>query len=353
MRKILLSLLFFAMCITILAAPASAQGPVVRAVFFYSPTCPHCHVVIKETLLPMQKQYGDQLEIVAINVDLLEGKLLYDAYIKQYNPPSQGWPALIVENTVMVGDVDIPAQFPLLVEAGLASGGIDWPDFPELLAAVADNEWQTNPSGSALLVVSKALAAEGQDTFLARVTAFFMLASVGFAVVKVFIGEHAMFDLDREKKSQLEGWIVPALIVLGTGIAAYLAYTHYTSAEVVCGPFGGCELVQSSEYAMFLGIPVAALGLAGYLGSAALWVMNRSSEARTANTALLLFFAAALAGTIFSIYLTYLEIAVIKAECIWCLASALVFSLLLAVISSQIPVIASSRRLRSRRASRR
>ena len=57
---------------------------------------------------------------------------------------------------------------------------------------------------------------------------------------------------------------VAALALLGTGIAAYLTYAKYADATIACAT-GGCETVQSSEYAEVLGLPVPVLGLLGYL----------------------------------------------------------------------------------------
>ena len=107
-----------------------------------------------------------------------------------------------------------------------------------------------------------------------------------------------------------------ALAVLGALISAYLTWTHFAGLTPVCTGSGeGCETVQSSRYASVLGIPVALLGLIAYGGlifSTALW----------RETGIYLGFLISLVGTLFSAYLTYLEIFVIGALCQWCLASA-------------------------------
>ncbi|MDA0183106.1 vitamin K epoxide reductase family protein [Solirubrobacter phytolaccae] len=91
---------------------------------------------------------------------------------------------------------------------------------------------------------------------------------------------------------------------------------HYAGLEPFCvGGGGGCERVQSSEYAELFGVPVAVLGLGGYLallGSLALPdELSRTSAAFVA-----------LVGAAFSLYLTYVEIAEIQAICQWCVVSA-------------------------------
>jgi uncharacterized membrane protein len=118
------------------------------------------------------------------------------------------------------------------------------------------------------------------------------------------------------------------LAVAGALISAYLTWSHLRGITPVCvGGSSGCETVQTSRYAEILGIPVASLGLlayAGLLGS----VLVRHE--RVALFGLLI----ALVGTLFSAYLTYLEIFVIGAFCQWCVASAtlMVASLLLTAL---------------------
>ena len=117
--------------------------------------------------------------------------------------------------------------------------------------------------------------------------------------------------------------VLLALAVLGGLISAYLTWTHFAGLTPVCTGSGeGCETVQSSRYASILGIPVALLGLVAYGGlvfSAILW----------REAGVYLGFLISLVGTLFSAYLTYLEIFVIGALCQWCLASAAIMPLAL------------------------
>jgi uncharacterized membrane protein len=116
-------------------------------------------------------------------------------------------------------------------------------------------------------------------------------------------------------------WIgVVALI--GVGIATYLVYVHYAGIKPICAAGnGGCEKVQTSDYSKLAGIPVADLGLAGYLAIlASLFV--RGDLGRLAGAAI------ALSGFGFSVYLTYREIFTIKAICQWCVGSAVLMTLL-------------------------
>jgi uncharacterized membrane protein len=115
---------------------------------------------------------------------------------------------------------------------------------------------------------------------------------------------------------------IAVVALLGTAVAAYLTYVHYAGIEPVCsGGAEGCQKVQTSQYAELAGIPVAVLGLAGYLailGSLAL----RGDAGRIAGAVL------ALSGFGFSLYLTYRELFTIEAICQWCVASAVLMTAL-------------------------
>jgi uncharacterized membrane protein len=104
--------------------------------------------------------------------------------------------------------------------------------------------------------------------------------------------------------------------LIGLGIATYLTVVHYAGGSPVCAIAHGCEVVQHSDYAAVAGIPVAVLGLAGYL--AILACLARDDETARTATAFV-----ALAGLGFSAWLTYVEVGVLHAICIWCVGSAI------------------------------
>ena len=104
-----------------------------------------------------------------------------------------------------------------------------------------------------------------------------------------------------------------ALAAVGAAITGYLLYVRETGGALVCST-GGCETVQSSPYAEVLGVPVAALGLAGFLGLLAA-ALARGEWARLSQATL------ALSAFLFSAYLLYIQLAVIDAICQWCLAT--------------------------------
>jgi uncharacterized membrane protein len=110
----------------------------------------------------------------------------------------------------------------------------------------------------------------------------------------------------------------------GIGVAAYLTWVHYHPGALVCTRGGGCETVQRSHYAELLGAPVAVYGLVTWLVVLGLVIWDTP-------TARLLVAAIALVSVAFAIYLVILQIAVIDAVCIWCLANDVVLVPLLAL----------------------
>jgi uncharacterized membrane protein len=111
------------------------------------------------------------------------------------------------------------------------------------------------------------------------------------------------------------------LALVGLGIASYLTIVHYAGAEPVCAIAHGCATVQKSRYAELAGVPVAVLGLLGYVGILA--ALIRDGEGQRMAAACLAF-----AGFGFSAWLTYVEVEKLDAICIWCVASAICMTLL-------------------------
>ena len=110
------------------------------------------------------------------------------------------------------------------------------------------------------------------------------------------------------------------LALIGTGVAGYLTYVHYEGLKVICSN-SGCGTVQSSQYAKIAGIPVATLGLLGYLGILGSLLIRNELGRMTG-------FGIALIGFLFSLYLTYRELFTIHAICEWCVSSAVIMTLL-------------------------
>ena len=107
----------------------------------------------------------------------------------------------------------------------------------------------------------------------------------------------------------------------GLGIATYLTVVHYSGGDPVCAVAHGCATVQQSDYAALAGVPVALLGVFGYV--ALLVSLARDGEAWRTAAAFL-----SLAGLAFSGWLTYVEVWILNAICIWCVGSAICMALL-------------------------
>ena len=123
--------------------------------------------------------------------------------------------------------------------------------------------------------------------------------------------------------------LMTALTLAGTGVATYLVSVALDPNKVIaCGSVGDCHTVQASEYAEIAGIPIAAFGLAMYVALLGLLAARffEVGSAAIQEAVPQLTFALALGGVLYSGYLTYLELAVIHAICVWCVTSAAIIT---------------------------
>jgi uncharacterized membrane protein/thiol-disulfide isomerase/thioredoxin len=349
--------------------PARAQQAVVRAVLFYSPSCGHCHLVITETLLPMMEEYGDQLQIIGIDISTQQGSAIFGATLQAHGLQQGGVPFLLVGDRILVGSLDIPEQFPGLVEDYLAQGGVEWPDIPGLAEAIAQMEAEPaeTPTTEPAIADTKApeqtpsetsvptdakpipehtptpataslISTDGPASRQLSVTEKIALDPLGngisivVLVSMILVVMYLAVTFRRPAPVSLpswQEWAVPVLSLLGLGVAGYLAYVETTHTTVVCGPVGDCNTVQQSEYAYLFGVlPIGVFGLVGYFAILVAWLLARFGSGNLKEKAWLAIFGMTLFGTLFSIYLTFLEPFVIGATCAWCLSSAVLITLL-------------------------
>ncbi len=119
-----------------------------------------------------------------------------------------------------------------------------------------------------------------------------------------------------EPETAPRDWWVVALSAVGVLVAGYLAATKWSGGGALfCTAGSGCDIVQSSRYAMFLGLPTAAWGAGLYAAVGALALLRFPPRRWLAA------FLLAVAGASFSLYLTYLSIFALGATCAYCLAS--------------------------------
>ena len=162
-----------------------------------------------------------------------------------------------------------------------------------------------------------------------------VLVLLGMIAVGIYVMVSYLQGPDR-KFIQFPDWVIPVLAFLGLGVAFYLTYVEVTNANAVCGPVGNCNSVQQSSYAKLFGIlPVGLLGAAGYLAILVLWIMRKFGPSSLDKLTALLIWGMAWFGLLFSIYLTFLEPFVIGATCAWCIASAILITLILLASTSE------------------
>ncbi|HEX9563002.1 MAG TPA: vitamin K epoxide reductase family protein [Gemmatimonadaceae bacterium] len=125
--------------------------------------------------------------------------------------------------------------------------------------------------------------------------------------------------------------VVSALALVGVFLAAYLTLYKLGMIGALSCSIGECETVNLSRWARFLGLPVAAWGVGFYLTVflvAFLGTTRRFADATWVSHVLLGLTAW---GVVFSTWLTYLELFVIHAICMWCLISAILVAAIFAV----------------------
>ena len=120
---------------------------------------------------------------------------------------------------------------------------------------------------------------------------------------------------------------IALLALVGLFVALYL-WLHALGfgGAIKCGASGGCETVQTSPWAVFLGLPVAFYGVVGYLAILIVALMALRPAALTQKNWSVTLLGLATVGVLFTGYLTYLELFVIHAICRWCVGSAVIIA---------------------------
>ena len=117
-----------------------------------------------------------------------------------------------------------------------------------------------------------------------------------------------------------------ALAIIGLGVATYLTVVHYGGFTVLCtSKHNDCAAVQASVYAKVAGVPVALLGLIGYIAILVTLFAPDLELTRIATLGITVF------GFGFSGYLTYRELFTLHKVCEWCASSAVLMTLLFAL----------------------
>jgi uncharacterized membrane protein len=325
--------------------------------------------------------YNDQLEIFLVDASKSVGTELYLASTENQEVPPErsGVPRLVIGEVVLVGSTEIPEQTADLVRQGLEQGGLGWPsvdglvealtairarestavtagedstaevgEVPEdsVAAASVDSASEaTNPPLAVDTVVGADVGAMEPDTPSAfeaiqtrrpSMLENFRLDPVGnsFSVVVLLAMVLSVIVVWVKSPTLPTSWerefAIPLLAIAGAVVASYLTYVEATGATAVCGPVGDCNTVNQSEWARLFGVlPIGALGLMGYVAISLAWSASRYASGMVSTWARMSLAVMTAGGTLFSIYLTFLEPFVIGATCAWCLTSAVVITSLM------------------------
>jgi uncharacterized membrane protein len=144
---------------------------------------------------------------------------------------------------------------------------------------------------------------------------------------------HRMLQPRTDKLDRVLFWGSVVFSILGALDAIYLLVYKLTGNNQMCLGNGGCHNVNFSPYSEISGIPVSVFGLLAFLAIFAILLFEQRLKVAKENGPLGIF-GISLGGLAFTAYLTYLEIYVIKAICPFCVASAILITLIfiLAVI---------------------
>ena len=125
-------------------------------------------------------------------------------------------------------------------------------------------------------------------------------------------------------------WVAAGLALLGLLDSLYLSWVKLAGATASCSGIGDCESVNNSRYAEIYGVPVAVLG-AGLYGLVLVLLSLEGRLLKGRETIKMVVFGVSLGGVLYSAYLTYVEVAVLRAICPFCVVSAIVLVALLGI----------------------
>lgn len=121
-----------------------------------------------------------------------------------------------------------------------------------------------------------------------------------------------------------------ALAVLGILVSIYMTIYKFTGNKKMCIGSGDCETVNQSRFSEIYGIPVALVGVGGYLSILAVLLLEKRNPFLRDNATMLLF-GVTLMGFLFTLYLVYVELILLKALCPFCVTSQVTMTLIFIV----------------------
>ena len=324
-------LLVFTLPVSSQAASNHENPPVVHAVLFWTRGCPYCEQTLTRVLPDLQDKYQGQLSILLIELaGSKDVDNLYAFGISMGLSKEQiVVPFLLVGSQVLIGVDEIQNKLSGMVDRYLVAGGVEYPDLPQLTQLLPKGVNYATSEQYLLQAPVSATSTNSTGMTLAWVIMVLMWLALIFAavmIVRAFQGTPI---------GEYKGWLsyaIPILCAIGLGVSIYLSIVEVTHTRAICGPVGDCNAVQSSPYAKLFGfLPIALLGALGYVAILVAWLWRRVRQDGLSKIAGPVMYGMALFGTLFTIYLTYLELFVIHAVCLWCLSSAVIITVLMLI----------------------
>ena len=128
--------------------------------------------------------------------------------------------------------------------------------------------------------------------------------------------------------------LIVVMALIGLAVASYISYKKKRGEKMLCLLNSDCEVVVKSSYSKFLGLPVERLGITYYTVVAASYLVFAFLPQLSRNFFSVILLWATVLAFLFSIYLTYIQMAKLRQWCTWCLTSALISTVIfLAVLS--------------------
>ena len=118
-----------------------------------------------------------------------------------------------------------------------------------------------------------------------------------------------------------------ALVILGLLVSIYMTIYKFTGDDGMCLGSGDCHTVNASKESEVKGIPVAIFGIGGYLAILAVLYFENSNRFFKQNATLMIF-GMSLTGFLFTVWLIYVEIALLKAICPFCVTSQVAMTII-------------------------
>lgn len=118
-----------------------------------------------------------------------------------------------------------------------------------------------------------------------------------------------------------------ALVIIGLLVSIYMTVYKFSGNDGMCLGSGDCSTVNASVFSEVNGIPVAVFGIVGYVAILSVHLFENRNMFFKKNATLLIF-GMALTGFLFTLWLVYVELVLLKAICPFCVTSQVAMTLI-------------------------